>query len=449
MSFKICGAFAAAMSLLVASSACGGDDDGGSDAVDAGLNPAADAAPMPPTTITVSGTVVDSFGRPFDGASIYIEGFAPIVTDGSGGFSIEGVEPPYDLLVTSVEINTSTLFVGLVEANPTLTFVTTQRPVPRSATVEGTLTAGADSGFVDPNPAGTSTVWRMLVNGGSGGTTRGPASDISPFTVPVSWRNSAEVSGRLHVLQYVQDGDGLTTGFTGYGSKLVSGIADEDAASASTITMESVSAATVSGTVSLPEGATLLRLQSGVRLDDQNLFEPLADETSTAATTFSHLVPAIANATGCVLASASFAGGVFVGASQTGLTLPATDIALEVPDGFAVLTSPPDGASGIGIGSELTFEAPADAVHIVVIAPLDSAAGAILIATSENRVVIPDVAPFGVTLPSGMTYNWAVYTFFDHDRVDDADSAFRAVTQYCKEDSLRVAISAMRSFTTP
>ncbi len=85
-------------------------------------NPPPTTTPPPttPSTITVSGTLVDGTGQPVSGVAIAIGEATPVNTDSAGHFSIAGVKPPYELTVIDAAAKSAVVYKGLTRADPKL-----------------------------------------------------------------------------------------------------------------------------------------------------------------------------------------------------------------------------------------------------------------------------------------------------------------------------------------
>ncbi len=280
--------------------------------------------------ITVVGTVVDSNGAPIPGVTAFILGAAPVTTDAAGEFVIDGVTPPYDLLVVSIHEDAAVLFVGLTDPDPYLD-PSFRHPTARSATISGTLAAGVDSDFTTPNPVDTYTVVAAHADVGGGRVLSNPSESAGTFAMDAYWTRDASLDGALHALQYTQV-DGVVNGVVAYGTKPFSSVDDLEDAAAGEITMNPVSPATLGGSVELGGELEIARVSTGVILADGYTFSLSDDESG--ATAFEQVVPDLPGAEGFVAALATPPGSdeAFIAVVRAGLELPTEDIAITIPD---------------------------------------------------------------------------------------------------------------------
>lgn len=121
-----------ALAVVVAlAAACSGGSSGGD----------VPPPPPPPEPVTVSGVVVDETGRPYAGAHVYIEALGA-VTAANGTFAIANVAVPYEVAIVAETSKTITVFRGVHETAPVLSFVRQDRGTLRSGTVQGRMTDG-------------------------------------------------------------------------------------------------------------------------------------------------------------------------------------------------------------------------------------------------------------------------------------------------------------------
>lgn len=426
-------------------SGCGGDDDGGGGGVDAGelidSGPTLDATPA---TITVSGTVVNIEGHPQSGASISIPGLLPTTTNGAGEFTIENVETPYNVLITMASEGAAIYYVGLTSAEPELNAIVNP-DIDSSGDVDGTVSAG-DSDFLSPTPANSQTEFHVALNRGSGFGSVPAAGVASPFSVPSNWAGPGDGDGTVRVLQWIKDADGLATAFNGYGDATVNNLPDEGSDNVGTITMEPVTPAQLAGSVTVGD-ATLNAISSHLYFDDGINF--MTSRQTDGELSFDHLVPDVAAGSACVQIDTSVgSAGAAAVASRGNLSVPVGDLAITLIDDVASPTSPADGASGIGIGSQLEFEDPDNAIHMLLALPTEPDAPSLVIVTTAGQATIPDAGPYGLPLFSGVLYNWFVYSFHGYDTVDRAGEAIRALDSGCGADQVDLTTSSPRQFTT-
>ena len=427
--------------------ACGGDDDGA--APDAAIDGATGAADADTSPVTVEGTVVDLPEFALAGVTVAIPGHAPVVTDGSGRFTIEEVERPYDVLLIDVDHATAALYVGLTRPDPFLnTFV--QRATESAIDVSGTLEAGAGDAFVSPNPPDTITRLTLPLVRGGGQQVLGEDQAATAFAFPVEWISNAPASGTLHALQYARTG-GLATGFLAYGSYGMSLTNSGNNVVTGAIAMNEIDEHEVSGTITGGgDDLTVLAVASSVSFSQAGELD--VSLHATAATTFEHLLPDVPGARGCVMVqagSAELSGGVAI-ATRTELDLPATEVVIELPDvGFPVPMSPAAGAADVGAGSELVWRDVDDAVHLVSFQPTGVDGARVRVVTADDRAVLPDLAPYGVSFTSESDYGWRVVSDLTASSTDAvAAEGMAALSSLCTTDRM-VLLTPARAAVTP
>jgi hypothetical protein len=121
---------------------------------------------------------------------------------------------------------------------------------------------------------------------------------------------------------------------------------------------------------------------------------------------FSFVVPKVPGISWAIQFSAALAGGATTWAwARVGSdgTVPPTRIPAQPRP-----VSPPDGTTGFGTGSVLTWTG--EGVCTVFVSSADQAdrtSPALTIVTDQQTATIPDMTPLGVTLPSRVTYRWS------------------------------------------
>lgn len=398
--------------IALLSLACG--DDGGGVSADAG-EPDAELAPTP---ITVSGTVVHRHGGAVAGASIFIEGHSPVVTNGSGAFEIPDVTPPYDVLITDTTTGSGTLYVGLTTTEPWLNI---HRELWREgfAPVDVTLTAGG-SGFVSPNPADTRTVLRPASPGVAGFDQTLATEPATAMDFNLSWPGTAPRDETVNVIQYTSV-DGYATDYLAFGGNNLDDVEDGSNDNTLNITMQPVDDDNITGSITVPEGQTLAVIRSRIMLFGAGSF--LVNGAATTETTYSLLMPQVTGATGTVEVVATLPEpNAALEMTRTGLAIPSSGIDFELPDLPApIAESPAADAAGVGPGSVLSWASGGDLVYVVQFWPDDgnSRSGRLTVVTQGGEATLPDTAPYGVTLGSAEEYAWSAVGHHGPGSVDD------------------------------
>jgi len=283
----------------------------------------------PPPDLTVTGKVIDYFGKPVGGAVVTVDGTS-VASAGDGTFTLTNAGATYDVGLTltvprygGTEVS-GWLYVGLTRRDPTLQVY---RGLP------------LDYGYVDQTITNVSF---PLANGeridaafaGSYGTYGDFTSSITTASqsYTTDWQGPAMVPGTVHALRWLDAtaAPNLPTSYLAVTSSPLT-LDDSSTVSLSLDLMSAgpLSAATVSGTVSA--GGPPDRVNRVfVRFNDDAAIRVVDDGSATNA--FSYLVPTIANSSVTVVAIAetsgfaplavAYADGIAPGTSGIALTLP-------------------------------------------------------------------------------------------------------------------------------
>jgi hypothetical protein len=385
------------------------DDSGLPDAStgDAAIATDSGVIDVPPMPMTLRGKVLHSEGSPMSGVTAYIAGSAPVVSDAEGEFTLEDVTAPYDLLLVSDDQNVAIFFVGLTLPSPEIAFPISAY---QDVDISGELVAGSGSDFVTTTPMNGRTDFTFRSQNGIQRLSSG--SVASPFDYGAAWEGPAAITRTLHVFQYTVT-DGVADAFLGHGSAPV-GLANGGAIDVGTITMGAVTDQHVAGTVSAPASITLTSITAGSHLSDGTTYFPASESPGPA---FDEVVPGVPGAVGALLVQGSVdtdAGPGTYAVVRTGLALPSTDLDITLPAPPVALPASPAENGELGSGTELSLTE-AVGVAMLVLRPTaaPSEGGALYLVTTRDRVVVPDTAPFGVTLGRGETYLWMVAGFPD------------------------------------
>jgi hypothetical protein len=149
--------------------------------------------PIPAGSITVSGTVLNSAGKPFAGADVLLNGGKPLTSSADGTFSYTGVVVPYTLTVRSGGFVSE--YRGLTRSNPQIA------PVFVSSGF-GKTVSGKVSGGTIPLPGDDN-----IVLAATGNTIAFLNLDRSTgaYQGPLGWWGSPTLTTDLVALQYSVD----------------------------------------------------------------------------------------------------------------------------------------------------------------------------------------------------------------------------------------------------
>lgn len=151
-------------------------------------------------SVLVSGTVVGSSGQPVEGANVMIVGHPVVTTDVDGKFSVQNVEPPYDILVGASQSTFQRAFaaawLGLSRSDPVLALA---NGWPQSGAHYASV-CGATSGNVT---FPTTAPWVLVDPGAPFGSAPSP-THVDPgshtYCSGAGWTGTPQTSGSVHVL---------------------------------------------------------------------------------------------------------------------------------------------------------------------------------------------------------------------------------------------------------
>lgn len=343
-------------------------------------------------SLTVSGRVVGAIGSPVSGIVVSSQG-QNAVSSADGTFTLGGLFVPYDLaLSTSMGSGALHVFAGLSADDPVVTpaFALEPSGLPSStATVSGDLLGG------DPLPADHHALvcaegLDLVVLG----CDRAGPGDTS-YSLTLGWLSADAVPVRLHWLHLEADALDRPVDYHGYAS-LELMFADGDIfivdAGMGPLAQGTFSVSLASEGSIPVEGAFI-----GARVGP-NLVMPMAVIEGTDIEVPMPLL------SGLGYDVTAMAGSVEALAWRTGLGLDGGTV--TVPAAPAMVT-PADGAPNVTLATVFTVAAPPDRAKLFLWTP-DAAGPAIFLTTTGNSVTIPDPTPYGLSLPSGATYDWQV-----------------------------------------
>lgn len=386
------------------------------------------------TTITVSGRVVSSLLRPVANAPVVITGLPSTTSNANGEFTIAGVTPPYDITVVISSNKLGITYRGLTRSDPTLVNFFSSTPLTNSATISGTVSGGA--GY--PLPANHTS--RVAYDSPEVSGYSSPNSITGGYTLGLSWNGNTTANGDLHALQWQANAAGMPQAYTGYATKAGVTISNGGSFPNQNLPLASVTAGTISGTITVPSTVTL-----GVKslyLEVSSDLAILLGQESGATAAFTYAVPNIANTTMRVAAMGSGASGGFSTALKTGISAGATGVSVTLPE-VPQLSLPVDAATNISNTTPFSWTTSASVVYLALFAGPGGEPNYVVI-TGASTATIPDLTSLGLGLPSSMSYSWVVYIFGPHASIDAAAGANGIVPD---GDGV-TAFSSSRTFTT-
>lgn len=361
-----------------------------------------------PTTITVTGRVVNVAGLPLEGVSVAL-GSKPATTDANGAFTFTEVAKPYNL---NISIGTQVhLFSGLTRANPTLALLSFAggAALNGTKTVTGTLFGGA--GY--PNPAnhlsevvfaapGAPTVFAGANSKNVAGSGSGQSG---AYSLNAQWTGSNNAVGTLHALQWETDPASPTrpTTYKGYGVRNAT-LTNGGSVGNQNITLAPVTTGSLNLAVSAASGTTITARGVYVNLDAKSFLLLVNEVTPDANATYS--VPAIPGKSLSVAVSASDGNGGSAIVQQNGLQ-PGAAVTLAVPVS-PLLTAPADSQTGVSRAPTLTYKPTPNAINVLVLG-----------SATKTYVYYSTAASVTLRLPSATKHSWFVAAFGGYATLDD------------------------------
>ena len=384
----------------------------------------------PPGILTVAGSVKDPYGKGIAGATVLI-GAQHTTTDGTGAFSIPSVTTPYDASV--VQATASRTYKGLTRADPILLAPMFAVSPPYHGTVTGSVSGG------DSLPAPSD---KTQVAWGSPEAFARTAVTSNPWSLSPAWGGtSASISGNVHALQWTST-SGMPTAYKGHGLSTGVAVTNGGTTANVAVAMTAPAASTVSGSVSLAPGVSLLFKDLSVDFADGASF-PVGTDLG-GATAFSYAVPGGIGSTATVSASGSYpgTGGTFTRASGLAPGSTGTSIALLVPTQYS---APADGATGVATSTDFTWTPLPGALYFVSFFSTVAGARSYGVITGATSTRIPDLSALGITLPASATYSWAIQPIAPWASADDLAGG---TAMFPSASTINFSIVTGREFTT-
>lgn len=440
--------------------ACGGGDEKPSDGGGGGNTE--------PTTLTVSGKVMDSNGKPLANASVLVSGKAVVTSDATGAFSVADVTAPYDIIAVNGGKQSAIVYKGVTRKNPLLSIPwedPSTEPTQRyTAKVTGKIT-----GFQTPSDTVDEPV-ATFVPASDANTSFSFDASTSSYAADLDWGAAPSISGSLIVLQTNRSESGPSAAkFLGFGRRDNVTLTNGATLASQDVALTAVTTSMVTGSVTVPEGLGLTFKGSAMELSsdisvplDFSFSIPPGDEDKA----FNYSVPAVPQSTFTVLAGAI--GGEESKASavglKRGLAAGATNVTLDLKP-VPSLQQPADQASNASRTTEFSWTSSMQGgVNRVVISKkladtqFPQAAAeqpfSITVVTSESRATLPDLSALGMALPASTDFTWTAQSVGPAISVDallvGASSAFPLGSYSFPEGKNEVyfSLSAPRAFKT-
>jgi hypothetical protein len=358
-----------------------------------------------PSTIDVEGTVFGRFGLGLAGLSVAIGDAAPATTDEGGGFLIEGVTPPYDLVVYDPVEAWAHVFAGLsTEAPEVLPFGGLDEGgtlVSYGASVAGDLS--------EVVAAGHAAVVCVESAERRVSSCTGVDAGFSDYELDPMWLDSTTVNATVRAIVYEVDGNGTSTGVASMGTADVA-LADGDVVVALDVAMEPVDQGTVDLTIVVPDSWAFDGFMMSTRFPDRHK-TTLVPGGTPPTFSFEVAVADVAGADHSVFARAT-SGDAQSWAWRAGLDAAGQPEILTLPTPVAKI-QPADGAVDVGAGATFEVVPRPGSGFLHVLDPVVPDAGPdVAVSTVEPSLDLPDLASLdpALALPAAEAYEWVVAT---------------------------------------
>jgi Carboxypeptidase regulatory-like domain len=393
-----------------------------------------------PTTVTVSGTVVDEQGILAPNETVIISSGTfskSVVSDANGAFSVANVMPPYNATVLDSGGKTAIEYQGLTRPDPTLTtliFLTTNR----SATIAGQFsggnypeTAGYSTEFIFSSPQVPNSVEEVDYLA---------AGTYSPN--PISWVGPTTTTGTLYALQ-IHSASGLPIDYPGYGT--LSGVLLQDTGSVASqnVALAGVATGTLSGSVTLPAGYTVQSKSVALQVAPGVLLSVIGSDNSTS-TSFTYTMPSIANTSLTILISSESALSEVSVVKKTSLAASTSGVALTSPAAPS-LSLPVDTATGVTVTTPFTWTQSAGVT--VFVSSTSGSGPSFAVITAATTTTLPDLSTAGLPLPASTAYSWQLITAGPATSIDGLAAAGGLLKALTSTDGYYTG-TVERTFTT-
>ena len=387
--------------------------------------------PPTPTTSTIAGFVIDENNQVVANAPVVILGENQStealatqaltgVTDANGQFSIAGVKKPYDIAVIVGSAKAAIVYKNLSKDNPTLIFLGSSFTAKRTATVNGTVSGGANY------PLPTNHIDRAVFGSPetrNNNTTIQINDTSGDFDTTVEWFGPTTTTGAIHALQW-EGSNAFPTKFTGYG-KVATTLADNNTANNQDIALTGLGSLNAGGTVTVPTNYSIDGKNLAVTFDANTGLEIGTDSSTNP--NFNFVTPQINGAKLSMMVQTSGPNGVFSQVIKTGFDVDSTNISLNVPTA-SNLSLPVNNANNVNNTTEFVWS-PSSANDVVYLTFFGGKSGgpSFLVISDTTKVTIPDLSGQGLGLTAStpgaiQEYVWNVLTVGSYTDIDAAAS---------------------------
>jgi hypothetical protein len=394
-----------------------------------------------PDHITVSGSVINSYGQTVSSASVILLGVGSTTSDGSGKFTFQNVKVPYDLAVLSGVNSTATVYRGITRSNPRVRILDDTQTNPKATTK---LTATMTGDVLPGSTTSTRYVASVFVPDGKDGQIDSVGNFLAisetVFSWDFSWWGASNETGTFHLLELAEDN---TTKFNvdyRYGHAERINVAQGNSVQFG-INMGVVDTQVLTVSAVLPTAATLVSLTVSLRFPNQ---EDLFLFSESSSTNVSLKVPRIPGASLGVKVRAKDNAGNVLYTEQFDLS---TDqpASVVLPTVAPRLSLPVDKANGIDALAQVFSWVPVPSSMLSIVT-FTAGALKISVVTTEQQVQLPDTTELGLgSIAPSTSVSWWVSAYgpeFTESRMLDPSGRFNEL------GDTWIGSSVTRTFTT-
>lgn len=359
---------------------------------------------QPPTTITVNGKVLDTYGNPVSPVTVVI-GTQNTTTAGDGSFTINNVSTPYDAYVLSPTLGVFGV-KGLSLTNPFLPCGPQGIKVPGfSVTIP-----------LVPSGSKIAVIFQDTVTGKVSGDTVF-TTGMTGGVVNMGGITGQMVAGKLYVLEY-NESSGVVSSYTGYAEQSASFTIGMNQVFTFTSLNVMPGQSTVSGTVNSSGGSNLVA-QLYINFGSKNNFPHRGRFIeSTTSSAFNFNVPT-GTTTQAQLNVVAFTNSPSNAFRMKTLTVGSSGNVINL-DTVPALLTPPNNATSVDTSTMFTYSSGSgNGLHFVRLTPTGATGKYFQIVTKGTSITIPNLSAYGYTLGQTAGYTWYDNKTLDLNSTDD------------------------------
>ncbi len=366
----------------------------------------------PPTTITVSGKALDTYGNP-SAASTVVIGNQSTTTAGDGSFTINNVSTPYDVWV----LNSTTGVFGVKGLSITNPYI------PASISPGNTQSLLVTIPMV---PAGSkaTVIFQDTLTGKVSGFGQVLANNTQA-NLSIGGINGQNVAGKLYLIQYNISG-GVVSSYTGYAEMQAAFTVGASPSFTFASIGGGLGGSTVSGTVN-SSGSTNLKAQLYINFGNKNnsvhrggFIEQVTFTATTGAYNFNVPTGTTSTANLNIVAITPDTIGIYPNIKQRMLTVQAgaSGSVVSIDSSCSILT-PGNGATNVDTTSLFSYYGGSgNSVHIIHITQTANQK-TYQVLTKGTSFTFPNLSAYGYNFTSGANYTYMVSNTLDINSVND------------------------------